>query len=600
MHKIPGTLTGEADTDRLGRLQRIAAALSGILTTAEVAAVVIGEIASDVGAMPLLWLLNDDESALELVSPDVHPPAAPFSVIPADADLPGAVVVRTGVPIFVSGPEQRARDYPQLEVVATDAAFGVLPMTADDVRLGVLAVGYGGSHTFEEGEKQFVRTIADLTAAALLRARLHSVERRSSERLRFLAEASSVLAESLDYHETLTRVVGLIVPGLAEMATVHLYDDEGELRRVALAHHDAGVEADLRRYLDSRDFEIRSEELVVAAKGVAPVTVRDARRIVARQRVVDDEHARVLNNLCITSGTAQPLVARGEVLGVLTFLRVGDAPPFTAEDEQFAAEVARRAALAVDNARLHARRIEVAHLLQASLLPPELPEIPGVELAAAYYPAGEGIEVGGDFYDVFAVAGGWAFMIGDVAGTGPSAAARTAVVRHTARAIARTGAPPEAVVGAVNDALLAAMDVERFCTMVFAIATVDHRGTHLRVVGAGHPAPLIVLADGTVRAFDAAGTLLGVVPDVTYAGRSALLAPGDTMLLYTDGVVECRLPTDDENGIRLFGDAGLFEAAAGEPGRSAGDIIAQVETALRRHSGGQFADDVAMLAIRSR
>jgi serine phosphatase RsbU (regulator of sigma subunit) len=596
-----GATAAGPSADRLGRLQRIAAALSGLLDAGQVATVVIEEIGPEVGATTLLWLATDDGRTLELVQPDRHPPATGFTRIPIDSELPGAVAARTRAPVYVSSGTQRDEMFPALSTIEGQRAFAALPLLSRDGTAGVLAVGYADEHDFDEGERRFLSAVADLAAGALDRARLRDDEQRGTERLRFLAEASAVLAGSLDYEVTLQRVVDLIVPRVAEMATIHLYDDDGELRRVALKHEDETTGRDLLTYVEAHENEARSRQLAAAAARGDPLLVPDTSRVIAQQAAVDAEHARLLQNLNITSGILEPLVARGTTLGVLSFLRVGDRPPFGPDEEALAAELARRAAVAVDNARLHAERVEVATLLQASLLPPALPDIPGIELSASYRPAGEGIVVGGDFYDVFPLPDDrWAFVIGDVTGTGPAAAALTAQVRYTARAIAGLGADAARVVEAVNDALVGGMDTERFCTIVFATATVTSDGVELDIVNAGHPYPVLVGADGTARLVELAGTLLAVVPGVSYESHRMTLSPGEVLLFYTDGVVEGRSDARDVDGqYAFFDESGLLAAAQGPPGRSPAQIVAAVEAALQGFAGHRFADDVAILAVGS-
>jgi serine phosphatase RsbU (regulator of sigma subunit) len=589
-----------ASADRLERLQRIASALSGMLTPEEVAAVVVREIAPDVGALPLLWLLSEDGTTLELVEPNRHPPAAAFPRIPVDGPLPGAIVARTRRPIYITGAAHRLQEFPDMGPTSANA-FVALPLVSHDRLAGVLAVGYSGDHIFEPDERRFLGAVADLAAAAFDRARLRADERRSSDRFQFLAEASALLAASLDYDHTLRRVVRLIVPRVAEMATIHLYDDDGGLRRVALRHQDQAIEQTLLAYVDAHEYEARSAILAAATARATPLLVADTAEIVSHQAAVDLEHARILQNLGITSAILEPLVARGKTLGVLTFLRVGDRPPFGPDDQALARELAGRAAIAVDNARLHAQRIQVATLLQASLLPPKLPDIPGAELAAAYHPAGEGIDAGGDFYDVFALPDDrWAFVIGDVTGTGPAAAALTAQVRHTARAIAGLGTPAAGVVGAVNDLLVQGMDAERFCTIIFATATICGDGVELEVVNGGHPYPIVVHADGSAEVVELSGTLLAIVAGAVYESHRIRLGPGETLILYTDGVIEGRSASADAGGIHgFFDESGLLRAIGASPDRSAAGLVAAIESALRAFAGGHFTDDVAILAVRA-
>ena len=198
----------------------------------------------------------------------------------------------------------------------------------------------------------------------------------------------------------------------------------------------------------------------------------------------------------------------------------------TSADRELADELARRAAAAVDNAGTFARTSEVAHVLQQSLLAPRLPDIPGVEIAARYHPAGEDLEVGGDFYDAFSVdPDNWGILIGDVAGKGPAAAAMTALVRHTARTAARHG-PPLAVPTAVNAAILEAGPEEAFCTMIYGQLRTTAAGPSLCLLNCGHPAALVMRSEGPIEEIESSGPLLGQLPEITVAPAASSCGPG--------------------------------------------------------------------------
>ena len=175
-----------------------------------------------------------------------------------------------------------------------------------------------------------------------------------------------------------------------------------------------------------------------------------------------------------------PLVARGRILGAATFFYGMSGRRYGADDLVLAEELAGRAAVAIDNARLYRGQKEIAHTLQQSLLPPELPTIPGIELAACYLPAGEGIEVGGDFYDVFETLDhAWAVVLGDVTGKGPAAAALTALARYTVRAVAMDERQPSRILASLNDAILRQRPGERFITVALLRLEPSDYGAHL-------------------------------------------------------------------------------------------------------------------------
>ena len=237
------------------------------------------------------------------------------------------------------------------------------------------------------------------------------------------------------------------------------------------------------------------------------------------------------------------------------------------------------------------QRVRVlAHALQTTLIPPSLPHIEGLEVAADFRPAVAGIDVGGDFYDVFAVgADEWVVVIGDVCGKGVEAAGLTALARHTLRAVAVGMHSPGAGLAALNDALLAS-ESDRFCTA--ALVHLHRQGSSWRAVigSAGHPAPLLVRPGAPAAASRASGPLLGVLDVVEFDEAELVLEPGDHLVLYTDGVIEAR---DD---LEFFGDERLLAAVVRHSG-SAADIVAGLVDEVLRFQDGKLRDDVAVVAL---
>ena len=215
-----------------------------------------------------------------------------------------------------------------------------------------------------------------------------------------------------------------------------------------------------------------------------------------------------------------PLASRGDVVGALWLGISASGRRYDVDDLMLVEELARRAALAVENARLYEDRRRVADTLQASLLPPTLPSVPGIDVGAAYRASGEGNDIGGDFYDVFEIGGGaWAAVIGDVCGKGTGAAALTGLARHTLRAAALRGEAPSGVLSLLNDAILREQSDDRFLTAVFCRIVPTGRARVVLARG-GHLPPLLRRADGTVRPLGHPGLLLGSFPDVNLADDS--------------------------------------------------------------------------------
>jgi serine phosphatase RsbU (regulator of sigma subunit) len=260
---------------------------------------------------------------------------------------------------------------------------------------------------------------------------------------------------------------------------------------------------------------------------------------------------------------------------------------------ELAEGLAHRAALAIDNARLFQERSEIADTLQASLLPPVLPGVPGFDVAAQYLPGGDGVDVGGDFYDVFSTGDGrWALVIGDVCGKGAIAATLTGVTRHTARASAIEDDDPMHVLDSVNTALIRTDTGGqlRFCTAVVGLLETKP-SMQVTFASAGHPPPLIRRASGPVEEIDAGGTLLGVYDDPELRSAVTGVESGDMVVLYTDGVTD--------SWRNAGGDARLLDVLRSLPADvSAAEAAAEIrEQALRAR--GTVGDDMAVLVLRA-
>jgi PAS domain S-box-containing protein len=414
------------------------------------------------------------------------------------------------------------------------------------------------------------------------------------ESQRFLAEASRVLADSLEYESTLAAIAHLAVPGVADWFAVELGNDAtGELDRVAVAHIDPAKVIWAQEIAERYPADPRADRGVhhVLRTGEAQLwpDIPDALIVEAAK---DEEHLRLIRGLGMTSVMMVPMRVRERVFGVISFVSAESGRRFTEADLRLAEDLALRAGTAVENARLYRARTKIAQTLQASLLPPLLPDVPGVEAGALYRPAGEEHEVGGDFYDLFAtMEDHWFAVIGDVCGKGAEAAAVTALARYTIRAAAAQDRSPAAILQWVNEAMLRE-GTSRFCTI--AVAHLDRSAptTRLTVAVGGHPAPLILRADGTVEAAGAGGTLIGLVEDPTLTDATTELAAGDAVLLYTDGVTEAEAPR------HVWTPEELASMVAGAAGASAQALVDHVADAALAGLEAPPRDDVAILALR--
>jgi serine phosphatase RsbU (regulator of sigma subunit) len=460
--------------------------------------------------------------------------------------------------------------------------------------IGGLTLSFDQPHEFTPDEIGFMLGAARQGAQALERARSDEVRRLAEERLALLARAGGLLAQSLDYPKTLAAVVDLAVPRFADWATVEILERDGSINTLAVAHVDpekVAIAQDLRRKRPP-DLSASTGLGHVIRTGEPEMVPEITEEMIAA--VDDPEVERIVRELQLHSAMIVPLSARGRTLGAMTYVWAESGRTYTAADLALAQTLAARVALVIDNARLYRDRDHIARTLQHSLLPPEPPTIEGLDLAARYRPAGEGIEAGGDFYDAFDIGDGeWTIALGDVVGKGPDAAALMGMVRHTIRAAAIRERAPARVLATVNAAVCRQTTEEQFCTAVAARLRPEADQVLAWVCVAGHPPPAILRADGSVRWIEGSGALLGVFEDSELSDQEIRLAPGDTLVLYTDGVTEER----GEQG--AFGERGLAAALEGAAGASAAEIVDRIERAVLAHGSGEPRDDIAILVVRA-
>jgi PAS domain S-box-containing protein len=415
-------------------------------------------------------------------------------------------------------------------------------------------------------------------------------ERLAELRDRFMARASETLMSSLDYEETLRNVAWLAVPEIADWCAVELINERGRRQRLAVAHRDPS-KLELAERL--RQFE---PEQLDPDRGVGRV-MRTGTSLLYRQisdevlvqAAVDEEHLALLRAVGFSSVLLAPLKAHGRTLGIMTLVNAESMRRFDEDDQEFAEQVAARAAVAVDNARLATARRETAATLQRSLLPDVVPPIAGWRTATLYRAARavDEVEVGGDFYDFYESGDTWIVLLGDVTGKGVEAAALTSLVRHGARFLSRYERSPSRILAALGDALLEQPGL-LLCTAV--CVRLDDKG--VVVASAGHPAPLLVRDDGRVREIGAAGAILGAWTSPGSVDRTVPIGPDETLVLYTDGVIDT-LGEQERFGLRR-----LKRALRDHAGRPPELLLSGLEAELVRYQVGPPADDTAALALR--
>src|SRR3954471_2146896 len=327
-------------------------------------------------------------------------------------------------------------------------------------------------------------TVIDITE----RRALLEAERAARVRADFLARAGALLDASLDFEETLVNVANIAIPEVADWCAVSILDESGELREVAVAHIDPDrrrlAQELSERFPPDPESPTGARRVVLTGETAYAPDITDEMLAAA---IADPEYLALVRRLQLSSLIIAPMTARGRTFGALTFVGAESGRHFEAADVQLAEELARRAAVAIENSRLYTERTRIAHTLQVKLLPESLPEIPGVRLAARYRAAGELNEVGGDFYDVFPrSAPTWGLVVGDVSGRGAEAAAVTALARYTLRAAAMDDAPPSHALRRLNTAMRAHDESEQFATAALAhVSTAGDGAIQVRLSLAG-------------------------------------------------------------------------------------------------------------------
>lgn len=418
--------------------------------------------------------------------------------------------------------------------------------------------------------------------------------RRREDALGFLAEASQALSGSLDYDHTLAEVARLAVPRLADCCIVDIVEPDHGVRQVAIAHVDSAQEgriADLEARYPTDAGESSYVGRVLATRSARLVGNADDAFLTEVAR--DPDHLLELRALGLRSALFAPLTARGRTFGMITLLTDVSGRRLGPNEVILATDLARHAALAVDNARLYQQRSHVASTLQRSLLPPALPHIPGVELSARYRAVGAGLEVGGDFYDALVLGNDrYGIVIGDVCGKGPEAAAVTGLARHTVRAASLFSDSPAAVLSRLNEAVFQEYAGSTFCTVAFGTLVPASPGIRLTLVSGGHPLPLHRRAGGPVEPIGRFGTLVGIFPDPEFEDVEVALGPGDTLLLYTDGLAEGLA------GHLEPGEQRLLSLLATCSGCDAEEIAGRIEEAVTGAGEAADRDDIAFLVVQ--
>ena len=578
--------------ERAERLQRMSEALAREAMPERAIDVLLNEAVGALGATAAtVGLVNADGDMVELAGSVGYSEEGleGWAQFPVHAEVPMSVAIRQGRPVWSSSAEDLVDRFPPLrEQEIRFPSQAVMPLMVEGRSLGAVAFSFDEPRQFSAEDRAFVTSISQQAAYTIDRARLYDAERRTRQQLEFLAEASQILTESLDVDTTLERLAILAVPQMGDWCSIELVEPDGSLRNVAVAHSDpAKVELAQefrRRYPLRPDDPAGVSRVVKTGESELYVEIPDA---LLEESAKDEEHLALMRELGLASAMVVPLKARGRTLGGLTLVSSDPERRYVEADLRLTEDLARRAALAVDTSVLYHREHDTAMTLQRALLPRELPQVAGVDAAARYVPAQAGLEVGGDWYDLFeAGRGRVAAVIGDVAGHGVHAAAVMGRLRTGLRAFVVHGCPPDEAVQRLDE-LMRGFETRQMATLFHL--TLDLTGNRIDFVRAGHPPALLRSPNGEVTELHGGGAApLGVLEELVFEQQGVDVEPGSTILLYTDGLIE-RRTVDLAIGIDAL------KTVLAEADGTAEETVDRVMDALVHDD---VPDDIAVMALR--
>jgi GAF domain-containing protein len=580
----------EIEAARTAALQAVTGALGPASTEEEIADATVNQGITASGARAGGIGLLRPSGDIEMIrvggyQPDDRPYWRSFHV--ADP-FPLSEAVREKKVVILRTTRERDERFPSLAGAGemVDHAIVCLPLEIGDRTIGGMVASFPPETEFDDARLSFLTALGEQCSQALDRAASYERERMSRARLDDLAEISRALASSLELGQVTSLVVRLAARYLGERVALFAADEGPSIGSLASARRgpDAGAVLDptiaeeaLRRPSIS--------ELIARAIDTREMVVIDPDGVIPGDDVDDPTGSMPP----LVPGVVLPLQIAGRFVGALMVADPGRIAPLSADDRSYAQEVARRMARAIENSRAYRERDHVARTLQQSLLPPALPEVPGLEIRSVFQPALDAYEIGGDFYDVFETADGrWAAVIGDVCGKGIEAAALTSLARHTLRGASRAHRPSRAL-RVLNEALLREKLDGKFCTACYLVLDPRPDGVAVTLSVAGHPLPQLVKADGSVESIGSHGTMLGVIEDPKLTDVGTLLLPGQTLVLFTDGL----LGKDDRYLEERDALAALLD------GGGSGDVSERLSERVTGFGADRRDDDVAVLILKA-
>ncbi len=573
---------------RLQQLARVTSELGAAETIDAVIEAAVKHLADAIGAAVTTLMLRDGDELVLVGGHGLQDGIAErWHSFPIAHDNPASEAAREARPILVRDRDDIAARYPDMVDDTPEGRSVVgLPLGAVGVPVGVAGLTFDEGWLPGPGELDLLMTFAEACGQAIRRVRARAEAEESARQLQFLADASAELAGSLDYRSTLAKVADLVVPGLADWCAVDVLE-RGELTTLAVAHADPEKVAwawELqRRYPPDRDAPTGARNVVRTGQSELYESITDE-MLAAGAR--DEEHLRLARELHLRSAIVVPLRVHDRTFGAITLIRAETARRYGPADLAMAEDLGRRAATAIENAQLHSATSDVARELQRAVLPADLDTIADWQVAA-YSQPGDESGVGGDFYDAVPLPDGrLAVFIGDVMGHGVQAAAAMASLRASVRAFMSVDPAPAAVLDYLHK-MFDLLAIAQLVSLVYVV--IDPDTASLDLVNAGHYPPLIVGKDRTVRfANTPPRRPLGMERDVCRSATFPFDAT-DTLLLFTDGLVERRTENIDEGLDRVRDKAEVLTGA---------DLQEGLRLLVERVQRERGDDDVTALAVR--
>jgi serine/threonine-protein kinase RsbW len=575
--------------DRLARIQGITSRLAAANTAGDVATALTELLTEGSGDRDLIWtsawLRRDDLlEPIGLTAPEAE--GSEFRPLPLHGNHPVAIAARTTQPMYFEDPDENAERFPLLGWAFPTSNFAVVPIMLHRSCLGVVVAVYRGSGGVSPERREFLGAVVGQVAQALQRARLSEARDQLAEISAFFARAAKVLAEGNDLTDTLDRLASVALPALGDICLIDVVDEGGRISRKVAKHRDPS-----RQHLVNRlrtRYSPEAEGSHPAAEVFRTGQTRwsaDMSEAFLSETTQDDEHLALTKALGFHSYISVPLKCDGETIGCVTLVSI--TRRYGIDDVAFAEQLAEQVSAVVNKARRYDMAARTSHILQSTLLPKRFPEVPGLVLHTRYIAASEGLEVGGDFFDVVRVSRDRiAFMIGDVAGHDRNAAALMGQLRSAARTLVGRVDSPAELISALQQSW-ERLDFDRMATGVFG--QLDVASGELIMASAGHYPPLLVDRGDARFVGIAPSTPLGVRGPEPSNWRGWLKGP-QALLLYTDGAI-------DERRIGCERSMANLAQAAQAIEDQVLDLSALCDRVVDTLSPDRV-DDVALLAVR--